>query len=138
MTKYYQLHDEFELEVETQYQLGGLNYFNGNQERRGIYLSFDVVTREPHCTTRQLFGALDGSNTKTGKILMLELKRKSQKKQDKIDAEFDFDKAADLWIKKDYHAVFDMVKNDVEEILNGRKIANGNDKIDVSGGLQTA
>jgi hypothetical protein len=36
------------LKVETYYSIGGMNYFNGTNEPRGIYLSVSPVTRSCH------------------------------------------------------------------------------------------
>lgn len=43
---HYQVGDKSELEVEIYYSLGGMNYFTGNVNPRGYYLSVTPVTFE--------------------------------------------------------------------------------------------
>ena len=63
------------MEIEVYYSLGGHNYWNGNQDRRGIYISFWPVQRE------RLEKGI-GSVTRTvgdkrgGKMLLQEQKRR--------------------------------------------------------------
>ncbi len=36
------------LKVETYYNIGGMNYFSGNAEKRGLYISVSPVSRSEH------------------------------------------------------------------------------------------
>lgn len=61
------------IKIEVYYDLGGMSYLSGACSKRGYYLSVCPVTVSEHCVTYNLF---------TGyKILLLETKRKSKKKE---------------------------------------------------------
>jgi len=59
------------LEVEVFYERGGMNYFSGSSEPRGIYVSVSPVTESGHFRTFTAFSGI--------KVLALPLKRFSQK-----------------------------------------------------------
>lgn len=68
-----------ELRVEVNYQLGGRNWFTGNIDSRGVFLSLTPV-RRGNCFIQTLInGQL---HTMGYKILLKELGRKSQKQLD--------------------------------------------------------
>ena len=98
-----------EIEVELRYQLGGHNWFNGKEERRGYYVSFDIVERGDGCVRRSLGTPLDATY-KTGKILCKEVKRKSQKVQTNIENSLDFTELAVAWFRREYDDAFDAIK----------------------------
>ena len=98
-----------EIEVELRYQLGGLNWFNGKEERRGYYIAFDVVERDEHSVRRSLGTPLDPTY-KTGKILCKEVKRKSAKVQRNIENGLDFTELAVTWFNKDYDDAVEAIK----------------------------
>lgn len=59
------------LRVEMYYNIGGMNYFTGRQERRGYYLSISPVTRN---------GIMESFTAYSGvKFLLKEVSRKSAK-----------------------------------------------------------
>lgn len=62
------------IEVKLYYDLGGMNYFTGNAERRGYYLS---VTPYGSNGSSKVYTAFTGT-----KILLLEVKRKGKKAQE--------------------------------------------------------
>ena len=66
------------LKIDVSYSLGGMNYFNGQRNSRGIYVHFSTVERKSReGYTTESYMPFDGSSFK---ILVLELKRKSEKK----------------------------------------------------------
>lgn len=97
MKTYYPLENNYELRLSLDYQLGGTNWGTGDIEDRGYYLHVNVVERDEHSETSQLYGSLDGK-TKTGKILVLPTKRKSQKKAEKYWEKLSTDLFAEEWI----------------------------------------
>ena len=66
------------LKVETFYNLGGTNVFNGRNEPRGYYLSVCPVKRQKHDwgITSESYTAFTGA-----KILLMEVSRKSAKRE---------------------------------------------------------
>ena len=64
------------LEVEVYYDLGGMNYFAGRTESRGIYLAVQPVEISEHFRS---YTAFSGT-----KLLMLPLNRFSQRKLDEF------------------------------------------------------
>ena len=66
------------LKLEIYHENGGMNYFNGQVNKKGIYLSWRGVKLEKRenftCQSFMMFGGL------SGKILLKELNRKSDKK----------------------------------------------------------
>ena len=99
--------EPYELELNLSYSLGGTNMFTGKPERRGYYLYIAVVKREPNVITKQLHGNLDGSDLKSGKILIREVKRKSNKTYTSLVKSLDFDYVSEEWLKHEYTKVFD-------------------------------
>lgn len=93
--------DEFtHLKVDTYYSIGGMNYFVGESERRGIWLSVTPVQRTQ---TSERYTAFTGS-----KICLLELKRKSDKALDQV-------LKSDLWTsKKDLLIQVVLTKNNLQ------------------------
>lgn len=78
MEKYFDTTIE-NLKIKTRiyYHLGGINYFTGNVEKRGYYLSVSPVTVETSGIYKiESFTAFSGT-----KVLLLECNRKSYKKE---------------------------------------------------------
>ena len=70
------------LKIDVSYSKGGMNYFSGKAERRGIYIHFTEVERsEERGYASESYGLFSGSSFK---ILALELKRLSQKKLEEV------------------------------------------------------
>ena len=107
MKKYYPMTEPYELELNLTYSLGGTNMFTYKPEKRGYYLHITVVKREQSCITRQLHGNLDGSNLKSGKILIKEVGRKSNKTYTNLVKSLDFDYISEKWLNHEYTKVFD-------------------------------
>lgn len=66
------------LVMEVRYKLGGMNYFSGNNERRGVYIHFTKETIKGHSRSFSLAGKGNF------KVFMVPLKRKSQKRMDEV------------------------------------------------------
>ena len=68
--------------IEVSYSKGGMNYFNGQGNRRGVYVHFTQVQRENrggyHTESYMLF------DDTSFKVMALELKRLSQKTLDNV------------------------------------------------------
>ncbi len=114
MTNYYKIDDQYDLELGLTYQLGGQNFGTMKHEARGIYLHIDVVELSEGCVKRQLFGSLDG-HTKSGKILLKELKRKSQKQLTNMLTRLDLDAISTLWINGKYELAFNLIKEQAKD-----------------------
>lgn len=72
--EYYKVkNSETELKLELNYSAGGMNYFTGNAEKRGYYLSCSPVERTENSVTFKAFSGV--------KQLMNEVKRKSKKQE---------------------------------------------------------
>lgn len=75
--------DSHFIKVETYYHLGGWNYFTGQKENRGIYLSFLPVRVENHeGYSMESFEGFSGA-----KFLIKELNRKSDKQLALVDSQ---------------------------------------------------
>lgn len=81
--------------IQACYELGGMNYFSGNINPRGIYIHFDIKEIADGWIKSSLF---DG---KSFKILFQELKRKSAKKVSE----------AEVWIKANEDELFNMYES---------------------------
>jgi hypothetical protein len=64
--------------IDVNYQAGGMNYFSGKSERRGIYINFTLVERGENFESYSVFGS------SSFKILALELSRRSEKRLDEV------------------------------------------------------
>lgn len=99
-----------ELKLEINYQPGGHNWFNGNIDSRGVFLSLTPVHRTANSVGSFINGDL---HTMGYKILLKELGRKSQKQLD-IAAERIMPFAADianLYSERKHNELFQLVKN---------------------------
>lgn len=100
--------------IECNYLLGGMNYFTGDHERRGIFIHFTKVekTKDSEC-----FGLF---NDFSYKIFVKELKRKSQKQIDNIWDKFfendNFEKLHDLHIKGKRNELITLLSNITQKI----------------------
>lgn len=71
------------LKIEIYYSLGGWNYFTGEKERRGLYLSVSPVSREKVGNGyAESYSAFSGT-----KIFLKEMKRFSQKTLDTFEVD---------------------------------------------------
>lgn len=102
-----------QLKLHVAYSLGGMNYFTGNINRRGVYLHINPVN-----VTKSAYGSseesiLMGTGRESGyKILLEELKRKSQKK---IEEQFlkikeVSDKIVQLYVDEKDSEIFQLVR----------------------------
>ena len=99
-----------ELRVEVNYQLGGHNWFSGDIDSRGVFLSLTPVRRGNGFISTRIDGKL---HTMGYKILLKELGRKSQKQLD-LAAErvLPFAGAiADLYSEGKHNEIVQLVKN---------------------------
>lgn len=78
MEMYRQIEGITHAKISVDYRLGGLNYFSGRQEPRGIVVSFTTVEKEGYS---EKYTPMDSCNYR---IFIKEMKRKSQKKIDKV------------------------------------------------------
>lgn len=78
--------------IEAKYQLGGINYFSGDSESRGIYIHFSIKEIGDGWT-KETLGA-----SSSFKILYKPLARKSQKQLEE----------ASVWISKNADNLFDL------------------------------
>ena len=108
--KYYKIDDTNELKLNLDYSLGGTNYATMKPERRGYYLYISTVQRDAMWETTTIFSDISGNNIKTGKILVLEVKRKSQKKYAYLCDTIDFDFIAKEWLSMHYNNVFNYLE----------------------------
>jgi hypothetical protein len=68
------------LEVKVEYNLGGMNYFSYQNEARGYYASVSPVTVGEHTISYSAFSGV--------KVLLLEVKKRSKKSEEKAVALF--------------------------------------------------
>jgi len=71
------------------YNLGGINYFDGNHERRGIYVMFSKVNKGPHSESftpmaSYNFKILARELNRFNKTKIVELTKKLGKKEDEL------------------------------------------------------
>ena len=98
-----------ELRVRVSYQKGGVNYFTGDIESSGIYVSLTPVHRNNGIVGQTIDGNLHNSGYK---VLIKELSRKSQK-QINLVAEAVFPKAeqiADYYSEGQHQAVLNLLR----------------------------
>ena len=70
------------LKIEVAYSLGGMNFFDGKQNRRGLYVHFNHVEKENRGGYfSESFMPFDECNFK---IMAVVLKRKSEKKSEQL------------------------------------------------------
>ena len=100
MKAYHPLEENLKLKLELGYRLEG---------KRGYYLHINVVERKDGWEKYQLFGSLDGK-TKTGKILVLPLNRRSAKKAEAYWDKFDSDYFAKEWLAGNYDEMVNYAK----------------------------
>jgi hypothetical protein len=102
--------DNTYLALETRYQLGGTNYFNGNSEKRGIYLNFTKQTkiqRDGYISTQTTI--FEKGNYK---IFIQELTRKSEKRVKEFHQYVDSikDELYKAWKDNDINEIFRLIK----------------------------
>jgi hypothetical protein len=88
------------------YNLGGINYFDGNHERRGIYVIFSKVNKGPHSES---FTPMASYNFK---ILARELNRFNKKKIEELTKKIGEkeDELFDLYLKGEKQKLLMMIK----------------------------
>ena len=70
------------MKIDISYSLGGMNYFNGQVNRRGVYVHLSTVEKQQRSGyVSESYMPFDNSSFK---ILVLELKRKSEGKTQKV------------------------------------------------------
>ena len=100
-----------ELRVSVDYCKGGFNYAYGNYEEGGIKVFFTPIRRDRLSYSTSILGSIIECGFK---IRVLDAKRKSQKKIDKVaDAIKPFiDKFGEIWGQDNFNVtLYDMVKN---------------------------
>jgi len=97
------------LKISVDYQLGGTNWGNSREEKRGIYVYIRPVERDGVFEKFGMMHDLTGNNIKSNKVLVKELKRKSQKQLDRVDELLDYDEIGKLWIAGDYNQALDLI-----------------------------
>ena len=92
------------------YEIGGMNYFSGSVNRRGIYIYITPVQRSEHGETVALFGNAQESGFK---IMLEELQRKSQKRLDFWEAKTGgrARELAELYLAGKYEILSQIVKS---------------------------
>ena len=98
------------LSITVQQQLGGMNYFNGKKEERGIYIYFckEKYVKENGYVVKQ-YMPFDECNFK---LLAETNKRKNQKRLD-IYEKFisdNKDKLLELWLNRDIFTLLKLIK----------------------------
>lgn len=99
-----------ELKISVRYDKGSMNYFNGQVNKRGLYVHFSPVHRGngfESCTM------LSGNRREDGfKIFVRELGRASQKQTDYVFSRVEplADAIAKKWNTEDWDDIFKMVK----------------------------
>ena len=98
-----------ELKISVDYYLGGMNYFNGQTSKRGIYLHLTPIIRNGGMSESTLLG---GQRESGFKVLLEELSRRSQKK---IDLQFNKIKKVSKQISSFYYddknqEIFNIIK----------------------------
>lgn len=77
------------MKVSLSYQLGGINYATYDMEKRGYYAHAQIVERKPvDCNGRTLWAESFTMFSNGGKILLKEVKRKSQKTAEELSKDF--------------------------------------------------
>lgn len=98
------------LEIDVMQQSGGMNYFNGKTERRGVYVTFikTTFTTNDGYTTRK-FMPMANNNFK---ILAIENMRKSKKQLDLVHSivQSNKDKLYQLWQEKDIESITNILR----------------------------
>lgn len=99
-----------ELKVSVRYDKGGVNYFNGNQDKRGVYVHFKPVHRGNNfesCT------CLSANKKENGfKIFVRELGRMSQKQMDDIAKRVEplVPTFAEKWNAEDWQGIYNTLQ----------------------------
>ena len=101
-----------ELKIDVDYQKGGINYFNGNIEKRGIYIVVKPCRRHHGIVSTMICGNRHANGYK---VLIRELGRKSQKQIDFVaDKVMPFaEKIADLYSEEKHNEIYDLIKSRV-------------------------
>ena len=116
--KYYPIpNSDYHLELSIAYHAGGQS-INGNPDPKGIYLHIDVVQLETNCVRRGIYHSLV-PGMKTGKITLLKLNRKNQRKLDLLQDNMPFDEIAELWLAERYNLALDLIYSSAAQILKG-------------------
>lgn len=77
------------MKVELRYQLGGINYATYDMEKRGYYAHAQIVEREKHDYDGRPYWTESFTMFQNGgKILLKEVKRKSQKTAEELSKDF--------------------------------------------------
>lgn len=107
-----------ELEISVGYEKGGINYFNGTENKRGIYVYIKPVHRGQMSVSCLLLG-----NTYTCgyKFIVCETARKNSRKEDMIFSAIEADESLKIEIPKlymmqDYQCITSKIRNAVSNI----------------------
>ena len=100
-----------ELRVEVDQYKGGFNYAYGGYEESGVNIFFSPIHRDGRCFSTTILGNVVESGFK---IHVLDAKRKSQKKIDKVASAIEplLNKFGEIWGQDNFNiTICDMVKN---------------------------
>ena len=100
-----------ELRVEVDQYKGGFNYAYGNYEESGVNVFFSPIHRDGRCFSTTILGNVVESGFK---IHVLDAKRKSQKKIDKVAKAIEplLSKFGEIWGQDNFNiTICDMVKD---------------------------
>lgn len=99
------------LEIDVSQQSGGMNYFNGKTERRGVYVTFIKTTyiKSDNGYSTKQFMPMDNNNFK---ILAIKNMRKSKKQLDLVNSivHNNKDKLYQLWQDKNIGGITDILR----------------------------
>jgi hypothetical protein len=98
-----------ELRISVRYDKGSMNYFHGQENKRGLYVHVTPV----HRGNGFVSGTLLGSRKESGfKMFVRELGRASQKQADDVFSRVEplADEIAKKWNTEDWEGIFQMVK----------------------------
>lgn len=108
-----------ELEISVGYEKGGINYFNGTENKRGIYVYLKPVHRGPMSVSCSLLG---DTYTCGYKFLVCETARKNVRKEGMIFSAIESDESIkteipNLYMMQDYHNITDKIRNVVSNVI---------------------
>ena len=98
------------LQLELSYQLGGVNWANGDDEARGLYLHIQAVEKDGVFVKYGLMHDITGQGILSRKILIKVLKRKSSKQGEAIADRLDVEAIADLWLAGQHSEAYQLAQ----------------------------
>ena len=112
------------LQVKLQYDRGGMNYFTGDLNKRGLRLSLRTVEKAGNWTTFQGFGDITGNKIKNGFHFLLPLGRRSRKKEQEVAEALPWDEIAKKWLAGEYRDAVALTEQTIEGLYGeARKAA---------------